>query len=109
MYSGEVEIRKIGAPISFCKRDREVVFLGEETLPAGISYTQEAKCYTHTLEHGDFLVMLTDGVVECLQVAKPYEALSDMIAKETTQNAGLMAKNILDKVLMVSGGQAEMI
>lgn len=106
LYSGEVEIRKIGAPISFCKRDREVVFLGEETLPAGISYTQEAKCYTHTLEHGDFLVMLTDGVVECLQVAKPYEALSDMIAKETTQNAGLMAKNILDKVLMVSGGQA---
>ena len=59
------------------------------------------------LENGDFLVMVTDGVVEYLHVKEPEETLSGIIEEITTENAGVLAKTIMDRVMLFTGGHAK--
>ena len=51
------------------------------------------------LQNGDFLVMLTDGVIEYLHVRNPKETLMDIISSVETENAGVLAEHILQQVL----------
>ena len=55
---------------------------------------------------GDFLVMVTDGVIEYLHVRNPKETLSDIIVGIQTDNAGILAEKILEQVLLRTGGHA---
>ena len=66
----------------------------------------EVKSVKKQLENGDFLVMVTDGVIEYLHVRNPKENLSDIIAGIQTDNAGVLAEKILEQVLLRTGGHA---
>ena len=50
--------------------------------------------------------MLTDGVIEYLHVRNPKETLMDIISSIETENAGVLAENILQQVLYRCGGRA---
>ena len=50
--------------------------------------------------------MVTDGVLEYLHVKNPVEKLSEIIRELEMDNAGAMAKELLDRVLMLTGGYA---
>ena len=50
--------------------------------------------------------MITDGVIEYLNVRNPKETLMDMIAMIKTDNAGVLAETILEQVKMRTGGYA---
>ena len=58
------------------------------------------------LRSGDFLVMVTDGVIEYLHVRNPKETLADIIGAVQTDNAGVLAEKILEQVLSRTGGHA---
>lgn len=57
------------------------------------------------LEDGDFLVMVSDGVLEYLHVQKPEEAMGEIIESIGTNNPGGLAKGILERVLLFTGGK----
>ena len=57
------------------------------------------------LEDGEILVMLSDGVLEYLQVQNPEETLGEMIENIQTNNPGRLAKEILERVLLYTGGK----
>lgn len=105
LYSGQLDLLKIGAAASFYKHGEEVSCLLEQTLPAGADPGIEIRPITRKVENGDFLVMVTDGVLECLK--NPVDTLSHMIADITTDNAGAFAKNLLDQVLVCTEGVAQ--
>ena len=53
-----------------------------------------------------FPVMVTDGVLEYLHVKDRQGKLMDIIAGVKSDNAGVMAQEILDRVLLDTGGYA---
>ncbi|MBR3811753.1 MAG: SpoIIE family protein phosphatase [Agathobacter sp.] len=106
LYTGQLELIKIGGATTFIKRGNEVEMISEATLPAGADIHIEVESVKKQLRSGDFLVMVTDGVIEYLHVRNPKETLRDMIATIQTDNAGVLAEKILEQVLLCTGGHA---
>lgn len=106
LYTGALELIKIGGAATFIKRGKKVEVVCDGTLPAGADVHMEVECVKKQLESGDFLVMVTDGVIEYLHVRNPQETLIDIIAAVQTDNAGVLAEKILEQVLVRTGGHA---
>lgn len=106
MYTGELELIKIGGAATFIKRGNEVECIDECSLPAGADVRMEVESVKRKLQSGDFLVMVTDGVIEYLHVRNPKENLADIISMIKTDNAGVLAESILEQVMFRTGGYA---
>ena len=106
LYTGQLELIKIGGAATFIKRGTEVEMICESSLPAGADVHMEVESVKKQLGSGDFLVMVTDGVIEYLHVRNPRETLVDIIGEIQTDNAGVLAEKILEQVLIRMGGHA---
>ena len=106
LYTGNLELIKIGGAVTFIKRKAEVECIENGTLPTGTDVRLEVESTKTTLYNGDFLVMVTDGVLECLHIRNPKETLCDIINEIKTDNAGVMAEEILRKVMLYTSGYA---
>ncbi len=106
LYTGQLEMIKIGGAATFIKRGAQVEMICDGTLPAGADVHMEIESVKKRLGNGDFLVMLTDGVIEYLHVRNPKETLMDIIGAVQTDNAGVLAEKILEEVLVRTGGHA---
>lgn len=106
LYSGVAEIIKIGAAVSFVKRNRKVEVIQCDSLPVGYDAEQKINPVKTKLENGEFLVMVTDGVLEYLHVKNPVEKLCEIVADAGSDNAGVISQDILDRVLLMTGGYA---
>jgi len=60
--SGEVEFIKIGAAQAYIKRKTKVETVRANALPVGVLANFEIETFTRTLESGDYIVMLSDGI-----------------------------------------------
>ena len=103
LYTGEMELIKIGGAATFVKRGKDVLCFDVGTLPGGADVRMEIESQKMQLQSGDFLVMLTDGVIEYLRVRNPKETLMDIISMIETENAGVLAETILQEVLLRTG------
>ena len=63
------------------------------------------KEYPMNLKNGDFVVMVTDGVLEYLHVPNPEETMQEIIESINTNHPGILAKKILERVLLFTGGK----
>lgn len=106
LYTGELEMTKIGAAASFIRHGAEVSFLPGGTLPTGAPLEEGEGCRKAKLVSGDILVMVTDGVLEYLHVKNPEEKISEMISMIETDNPEVLAKKLLEHVLLFNGGHA---
>lgn len=106
LYSGQMTITKIGAAASFLKHKDRVECLRASTLPAGVDASCTGDVIHRKLTHGDFLVMVTDGVLEYLHVKNPEEKLAEMIKEIKTENAGTFAEKLMEHVMLFTGGHA---
>ena len=59
------------------------------------------------LENGDFVIMVSDGVLDHLHVKDAREAMTDILRSLDTKNPDQMAKQILERILLFTGGQAK--
>lgn len=105
LYSGCCEIYKIGASATFIKHKNEVECLLSTSLPVGVYHKLEIERMTKQLADGEFLVMVTDGVLEYLHVPHPEETMQEIIETIDTNNPGTLAKKILERVLLFTGGK----
>ncbi len=106
LYTGDVEMIKIGGAATFIKRGSEVECIEEGNLPAGADVRMKIESTKMQLGNGDFLVMVTDGVIEYLHVRNPIETLADIIGDIKTDNAGILAEKIMEQVMFRTGGYA---
>lgn len=104
LYTGELALTKIGAAASFIRTRKDVRCLSQSSLPAGVDTDQVPEPQNEKLGNGDFLVMVTDGVLEYLHVKNPEEAFSDMIREIKTDNAGVLANTLMEQVMRYTGG-----
>jgi stage II sporulation protein E len=106
LYSGMLELTKIGGASTFLKHGGTVEVIRSSSLPAGVSLSPEAEVIKRELSNGDFLVMVTDGVLEYLHTKEPEAKLCEMIGDIDTDNAGILAKTLMDRVLLITGNYA---
>lgn len=107
MYTGAGQIYKIGAAATFIKRRDKVECIRSESLPVGVQAGIEIEKHEIQLYDGDFVVMVTDGVLEYLHVPKPEETMQEVIGSIQTNNPGILAKRIMERVLLFTGGHAK--
>ncbi len=107
LYNGKASFFKIGAAASFLKRDGEVSYFASHSLPVGVGNNPEIERAEMNLKNGDFLVMVTDGVLEYLHVPKPEETMQEIIESIDCRHPGVLVKKIMERVLLFTGGKVQ--
>lgn len=105
LYDGNCTFYKIGASATFIRRADCVECLISENLPVGVYHSVEIEKTTRSLLDGDFIIMMSDGVLEYLNVPHPEEAMESIIAGIDTNHPGRFAKQLLDQVLVYTDGK----
>lgn len=105
LYTGMCEFYKIGAAATFIKRGEEVECISSASLPAGIFHQLEIERSSRQLQSGDFIVQVTDGVLDDLHVPVPEETMQEILSAMETNNPGQMAKQILERILLFTAGK----
>ncbi len=105
LYDGACDIYKIGASATFIKHKNDVECILSTSLPVGVYHKLEIEHIRKELHGGEFLVMVTDGVLEYLHVPHPEETMQEIIESIDTNNPSTLAKKILERVLLFTGGK----
>lgn len=105
LYTGQCDFYKIGAATTFIKRGEEVECISSATLPAGIFHQLEIEKSTRQLKDGDFVIMVTDGVLDYLHVPAPEETLREILETIETNHPGQLAKQVLERILLFTAGK----
>ena len=103
LYSGKCEIVKAGGAATFIKRKDCVEEVTSVALPIGVLQEIELDTKEVELESGDFVIMVTDGVMDALPVGRQEELMKTFIEETDIQNPRELAHFIMGKVLETSG------
>lgn len=106
LYTGSCQFYKIGAATTFIKHGDQVETVSSASLPAGIFHQVEIEKSTRELKDGDFVVMVSDGIMDYLHVPDPEETLKEILETIKINNPGQLAKHILERILLFTGGRA---
>lgn len=105
LYTGICEFYKIGAAATFIVHADSVECMEACSLPVGVTHRMEIKNTKKQLKDGEFLVMVTDGVLECLQTKDAEAAMCEILQQVSCRHPGQMADAILDTILGQTGGR----
>ena len=102
LHTGETAFEKLGACASYVVRDGEVRSIGADTLPVGVLPEVEARSLRMTLQEGDVVVMLTDGVADAYPGGE--EALRGAIGRLAWLHPQAVGEKLIAQAL--AGGEA---
>ena len=105
LCSGLCRYLKVGAADSFLIRGNKLERLAYSCLPAGILAPQEAEEQSLRLREGDFLVMVTDGFLDCFEEGQAEDILRSVIGGRKQNNPNELARILLDSALIHCGGR----
>lgn len=103
--SGEGEFYKIGAADTYIRHGDEVRAVSCGGMPAGIFADLQISRIGSTIEDGDIVVMMTDGVSDHLHVPDAMEEMKEIILGVETGNPARFARQVLEQVLSRTGGK----
>ena len=107
LYSGECEFIKAGASSTFIRRKDSVEHLSSTSLPIGVMNSIEIDSVKRKLCDGDFVIMVTDGVLDALPVGEQDILLETIIQGSAISNPKEMAHHVLEQVLNWTGKEPE--
>jgi stage II sporulation protein E len=105
LYTGECEFVKAGAACTYIKRGHLVDRLSAQNLPLGVFGQIEVESSYRNLENEDYIIMLSDGVLDALSLGIGEEILPEFIGRMDYASPGEIANQILAYCIKQSGGQ----
>lgn len=105
LYEGIATFAKIGSSCTFIKSDGNVEKLSSSTLPLGIFHKQEVELIRREIHEGDYIVMLSDGVMDCIVEEKGERFMKELIADIKFERPNEIAGCIMKYVLNLSRGR----
>ncbi|MBV6717442.1 stage II sporulation protein E [Paenibacillus chitinolyticus] len=106
LYSAETTFMKIGSTPSFIKRGSEVIPVMANNLPVGILQDIEVDLLSRSLQHGDLLIMMTDGIYDAPGHAVNKEIWMKRVIQEIdTDIPQDFADRLLDRVMRCHHGE----
>lgn len=105
LYDGSVEAFKVGAAYTYIKHENGVEILPSATLPLGVFGQPDVERYECRLAEGECIIMISDGVADCIRSENKEATLRDIIEMLATRNARELANNILQFAIHQSQGK----
>ena len=99
LYTGICNFLKAGAASTFIKRDHWVESITSESLAAGLVQQIDFETASRKLYHGDYLIMMTDGVLDALPSQKEEETMKEIIMDVHEEAPKDLGRGILERVL----------
>ena len=99
LYTGICNFLKAGACATFIKRDHWVEAISSESLAAGLIQQVDFEKSSRKLYHGDYLIMMTDGVLDALPAMREEETMKEIIMDIHEETPKEMSRGILERVL----------
>ena len=103
LYTGKCEFVKAGASTTYLKRGEQVERISSTSLPIGVVQYLELETTEKQLRNGDFVIMVTDGVLDSLPVGEQDLLMEMIIGGTKGNNPKEMAHYILEQVLEWTG------
>ena len=91
---------------TFIKRDHWVEAISSESLAAGLVQQIDFDTASRKLYHGDYLIMMTDGVLDALPLDREEETMKEIIMDVQEENPREVSRGILERVLGYSDYRA---
>ena len=98
-YSGICQFLKLGAACTYIKRGNWVECIKSTSLPMGVLEEVDMETITKKLYDGDFVIMVSDGIVDALDCPDKEEAMGRIIMDIHTANPKQMAISVLSQAL----------
>ncbi|MDI9489452.1 MAG: stage II sporulation protein E [Bacillota bacterium] len=102
LYTAMCEFVKIGAASTFIKRNNWVETISSTTLPIGMLKVVDYDSVTKKLYEGDIIIMVSDGVLDCLNEDNKEAYMEKLIMNIQSNNPQEIANRILDHALSQS-------
>lgn len=105
LYEGTCEFLKAGASYTYLKRGDYVEPIFSSALPLGIFYHMDIETKTRQLQEGDYIIMISDGIVDSIAGEGKETVLQEFIARLNVTGPKELANRILQFAIGQSGGQ----
>lgn len=105
LYTGVCEFIKIGSAPSYIKRENLIEQISARNLPLGVFYDMDMEVVRRRLMDGDYIIMLSDGILDALSQGIGEEMLPEVLGKIELKNPGEIANYILNFCLHQSRGK----
>jgi stage II sporulation protein E len=102
LFTGMCEFIKIGAAAAFIKRENWVETISSTTLPIGMFGNVDYDTVTKKLYEGDIIILVTDGVLDCIEGDNKEEFMEQLIMELKSHNPQEIANRILDRTMSES-------
>ncbi|HIQ73189.1 MAG TPA: SpoIIE family protein phosphatase [Candidatus Blautia intestinigallinarum] len=106
LYTGVCSFLKAGAATTFIKRDHWVEAITSTSLAAGFLQQADFETAARKLYHGDYVIMVTDGVLDALPQEKEEETMKEIIMDVHEEAPREMSRGIMERVLAYSDYKA---
>ena len=106
LYTGICNFLKAGASSTFIKRDHWVESIASESLAAGLVQQLDFDTASRKLYHGDYQIMMTDGVLDALPAEREEETMKEIIMDIREKEPKEIGRGILERVLGYSDYRA---
>ena len=107
MYSGVCDFLKLGAATTYVKRGNWVETLRSTSLPMGGEECIDIESATKKLYDGDFVIMMSDGIVETAAKLNKEDKIGEIILRAKPGKPQDMADKILKDAIEVLGNKKE--
>jgi stage II sporulation protein E len=105
LHNGQCDFIKVGAAATFIKRGSMVEQISSQSLPLGIFPGVETEVMHRELMDGDYVIFVSDGVLDALDLNQYEEALEHYLSGIKEENPKEMADKLLQFVLHCGGGR----
>lgn len=103
LYSGVCDFLKIGAATTFVKRGGWIEAIRSTTMPMGAATSVDMETTSRKLYDGDFIIMVSDGIVEAIEEEDKEKYISRLLMDIKTANPQEMAQELLHSILDNTG------
>ena len=107
LYEGKCQFYKVGAAATFIKRGEAAECIPGGSLPVGADISASIVAAETMVGDGDFVVMITDGVLEDMHVLSPEDTICEILETIQEYNPTKLANQLLERVLVFTGDEAK--
>ncbi len=108
LFTGEVELLKVGSSPTFIKRRGEVEVIRSDSPPAGILNEIDVFSSARTLRSGDILVMMTDGILDALPDRHDKEEwIARILLRQENRDLSELVGLLVERAKQAAGGEVD--
>ena len=105
LYAETATFAKIGSACTYIKSDNKVEKLESSSLPLGVFHKQDIELIHRKIHDGDYVIMLSDGVMDCISQEKGEAFMKELIGDLQFERPNEIASCIMKYVLNLSKGR----